>query len=283
MTVNLWYNCSYRKAAAMLRTSSGVSRHCYGVTTVNDHTTIPPKRCTKCGEEFPSTPKYFNRDRRTLDGLRSHCKVCTKKQKREYRAENRERLKRYDADYYAIHSKYMKEYSKKYQAAHPELARQYRKTHREQLREYSRRYRTLNANKRREYQRQNLDRFRINGHNYRARKRGLPNTLTIEQMQFALEYFNYCCAVCGRQLLDLFGERKLALDHWIPLSFSECPGTTVANLVPLCHGKDGCNNSKHDRDPQEWLISRFGKRKAHKILSNIETYFKVVRDKYDSD
>lgn len=37
------------------------------------------KKCTKCGEEFEATPKYFYRNKDGKDGLRSQCKECEKK------------------------------------------------------------------------------------------------------------------------------------------------------------------------------------------------------------
>lgn len=131
---------------------------------------------------------------------------------------------------------------------------------------------------RREYYRRTEVRARMYTYeaNKRARKKSLPHSFTIEQRAFAIEYFHNSCAVCGRQLFDLFGEHKLAFDHWIPLSSPECPGSTVTNLIPLCHGVNGCNNSKHARDPHEWLTARYGKRRAQAIIDRIEAYFAIV-------
>ena len=44
------------------------------------------KKCSKCGEEKPVTPEYFNRATRIKSGLISQCKSCKKK----YREENSE-------------------------------------------------------------------------------------------------------------------------------------------------------------------------------------------------
>lgn len=59
-----------------------------------------------------------------------------------------------------------------------------------------------------------------------------------------------------------------------------CPGTIPGNMVPLCHGMFGCNNSKADKDPEIWLIKRYGKRKATIILKRINVYFDIVREKF---
>lgn len=116
-------------------------------------------------------------------------------------------------------------------------------------------------------------------HNARreARIKSLPIAFDHSEWQRALEYFNGCCAVCGRQLNDLFGEHTAAADHWIPLASSDCPGTIPTNIVPLCHGVGGCNNSKSNTQPYEWLVSKFGKRKAAEINARIQAYFDYVK------
>ena len=113
-----------------------------------------------------------------------------------------------------------------------------------------------------------------------ARKRGLPDSYTVEDWRFALEYFNDCCAVCGRPQ-GLW--HTLAQDHWIPLSNPECPGTVPENIVPLCHvkkdGEGSCNIEKHNSDPMTWLTKKYGARKAKKIVQRVEAYFEVVRQR----
>ena len=112
----------------------------------------------------------------------------------------------------------------------------------------------------------------------RAREYALPDTLTAEQWGRALDYFNGCCAVCGRQLNDLFGTHYVSADHWIPLAKPGCPGTTADNIVPLCHGIGGCNNRKHYSLPEQWLKRMFGTKQANKVLKRVETYFVWVRE-----
>lgn len=114
-------------------------------------------------------------------------------------------------------------------------------------------------------------------HKRAARKRLLPDTLTTSEWKRAIEHFHGCCAVCGRQSDDLFGTHTIAADHWIPLSSPDCPGTVAWNIVPLCHGVGGCNNSKNSKDPVEWLKGKFGKRHAAEILARINTYLEEVK------
>ena len=110
-------------------------------------------------------------------------------------------------------------------------------------------------------------------HRYRARKLQLPDTWTKEQLAFMLNYWKHACAVCGNPK-GLFW--TLAHDHWIPISSPDCPGTIATNMIPLCHGDGGCNNSKQDADPHTWLLRRFEDKKSAKIEKAIATYFARV-------
>lgn len=102
---------------------------------------------------------------------------------------------------------------------------------------------------------------------YRARKKKLDNSFTPDHWDYCLEWFNDCCAYCGSQR-DFW--HNLEADHFIPLSLKHCPGTVPSNIVPACRL---CNASKSDLNTTEWLVSRFGKRRAKIILARIEGYF----------
>lgn len=115
---------------------------------------------------------------------------------------------------------------------------------------------------------------KANDERRRALKRQLPAEFTANDWNNALTYFHDCCAVCERPP-GLW--HTLAMDHWIPLSSPECPGTIPTNIVPLCHGVDGCNNSKHNSDPHNWLIRKFGKSKSKKIEERIVTYLNWLK------
>ncbi|MFQ3534315.1 MAG: hypothetical protein SNJ58_00420 [Aggregatilineales bacterium] len=108
---------------------------------------------------------------------------------------------------------------------------------------------------------------------YLARKRSLPIAFSSSDWDNALDYWGYQCAVCGRPR-GLW--HTLAQDHWIPLSDSRCPGTVPTNILPLCHGEGGCNNSKGSKDPVRWLEERLGKRRAAQKLAEIQAYFAWV-------
>jgi hypothetical protein len=125
---------------------------------------------------------------------------------------------------------------------------------------------------------------RIHYHRYRARKRALPDSLDTNAVTFLFQYWQFACAICGREAGGLF--HVLALDHWIPLSNPTCPGTVAWNILPLCHAKPGipsfphvpyCNNSKAAQDPVTWLKTKLGPRKANAKLRDIETYFALTK------
>jgi len=205
--------------------------------TTQDSTTMI---CRKCAVEKNSDDFLYQR---------RVCKTCTQKQNKEYKKEwspkNRERRKQYDHEY------------------------RMRPENRKRKRELSRKHIKSPEGKIREI---------IKFHNYQSRKLSLPNTLTPDQWQNALNYFNGCCAVCGRQLNDMFGEFTSAMDHWIPLSYKgdDNPGTVAQNIIPLCHGIDGCNNRKKNIMPDIWLERQFGKRKAKKIMVRIQSYLECL-------
>lgn len=110
----------------------------------------------------------------------------------------------------------------------------------------------------------------------RSRKSKLPVKLTSKDWQRCLDYFNYSCAICGRPRGFW---HTLAQDHWISLTDPrpDNPGTVPWNIVPLCHGDGGCNNIKWKKDPEQWLITHYGKRKAAKILKRIQDYFEHIK------
>ncbi len=117
----------------------------------------------------------------------------------------------------------------------------------------------------------------------RSLKSFLPHDFTPEDEARALNFWNGYCAVCGRPLNDLFGEHQQAMDHWIALSDPRPgnPGSVVTNMLPLCHGINGCNNKKGSLDPIEWLEREFGKHKSREILGRIEAYFEwAAEQKY---
>jgi ribosomal protein L37AE/L43A len=110
---------------------------------------------------------------------------------------------------------------------------------------------------------------------YNLRKQQLPHPFTHHDWERALDYWGNRCAICGRPR-GLW--HTLAQDHWVPLTHVACPGTTADNILPLCHGEGGCNNSKGKKEPELWLKEKLGPRRAKKKLYEIVTYFDWARE-----
>ena len=213
------------------------------------------------------------------------CKACSQDYARAYYQDRLDKERERQRNWRASHREYERERTRAYYADHRDERiakdrmrrstdrakatwRKYRLAHHEEIKERARQWSRSNPVKR------TLALIRR-----RARKLDLPDTMTEHDWQVALTYFDNSCAVCGRSFKTNSGTYKPAADHWIPLSDPrpDNPGTVPTNIVPLCHGTGGCNNSKHDRDAKEWLVSRYGKVSAEEIFERIEQFFRIVR------
>lgn len=252
-----------------------------------DDNGIPLKRCSagdNClhpmGCWQPATLEYFHRHKKTKDGLRDICKACRIQKSKQYYEVNRNVMLEKQRIYRQDNVEYFREYDRN-RRKDPDFVQRkakydyhyYRRTKPQKL-AYDRKYNIANReriNKRNlEWIRKNPEKFLATQHRRMARKLSLPDTLTSEQWRACLEYHHYCCAVCGAQLRDLFGDIEPHADHWIPLASPDCPGTTAGNMLCLC---SDCNLSKGKKLPTEWLVWKFGKRKAKEILARIQAYF----------
>lgn len=214
--------------------------------------TIPLKRCTKCGVEYPATPEYFRCKRNKKDGLEYRCKTCAKQ------------------DYQDSGS----EYQRQWRERHPEYHAQYFKKNQETIsrrtRITSKAWRLSNPEQVRDYYKKNLIASRAKTHLRKARKRGLVSTFTRSQWHACLEYFHHTCAYCGAQQ-DFW--HVLEQDHYMPLSAGG--GYTADNIIPACKS---CNSSKGDSPVNEWLNRVHGKRKAKDIITRITEYFEWCKE-----
>lgn len=242
--------------------------------------TTQTKRCSRCERNFPATLEYFYAEKRHGPGaLRSTCKACTNAQNKETRdpdklreygrkwaEENRDSRRKSVREWRARNLQEQRTREKKVKQADPERltkSAKWKKDNPEKTRQQRKAYEQKNRYKLNEITRR-----------YFSRKANRPDNFTEKDWQFALDHFGGCCAVCCRPP-GLF--HTLAMDHWIPISSSHCPGTIPANMIPLCHGINGCNNSKHNRDPESWLIAKYGKKRGCAILSKIHRFFSLVR------
>jgi hypothetical protein len=234
-------------------------------------------QCSKC-KEWKARSSFLPRKEKK-NGLTSICKDCRSAYSKVYTATHKEELNAKGRVYYAEN-----------QEALREKRREYYWEHRDEQRAYGRAYTAENLDKERQrwrdyYHRNREERNELAKayhktergassvkaayHRRKARKRSLLDIFTIEDEQATRAAFGGGCAICGRQP-GLW--HTIALDHWIPLDSSDCPGTVPWNMVPMCHGDGGCNNSKKNRNAGEWLTERYGNKKARAIQAKVEAY-----------
>lgn len=235
------------------------------------------RRCMHCKVIKPLTNENFYRGNKNPIKFKSKCKDCfrqisiSRKSKKEDRILYEQGLKRCTAclEIKPATIEYFYKRDKHWSKLQNYCKICTNSTYSDKYKEYRQQYRIDNKST-----------LIIQKHNYRARKRNLPDTLTTEQVQSMLEYFNHSCAICG-QPFDMF--TKVEFDHWIPISSPDCTGTIATNIIPLCgnrhgfKGYTGCNQSKSNRDAETWLIEKFNKRKANNILKRINDYFESVK------
>src|ERR1041385_6321194 len=130
------------------------------------------KRCIKCGNEFPATREFFHYADSDKIRLKSDCIQCHKLRCRspEHKARSR--------DYYNRNK---------------DRARRYYKANRTRI--LSRL--SMGSDKQAVYRRSRILHKRIENERRRSHKLGLPDTLTPDEWNSCLDYWDYSCAYCG--------------------------------------------------------------------------------------
>jgi len=228
------------------------------------------KTCSTCKKVLPMTTNYFFKDKQYACGFRSQCKHCVATQRKQYmknyRLENKEKLKGYYTKFKELHKEelenYMKSYHKnreetltrnKYTQEEQEIQRKekllvqrkiYRESHKAQITKYRKQYNKEHKDIRLFQKQRNV-----------ARKTGTEATLTLKQWENSKEYFNNKCAYCGREL-------PLQIDHFVPLASK---GNLVAsNIIPSCIH---CNSSKQNKEFFKWYSTfKYYSKEREKII-----------------
>jgi hypothetical protein len=248
------------------------------------------KRCTKCGSAKPLEAFPIHKTSRDKRG--SWCRQCCKEHRSLKRELNPEKAREEDRKNHEKNRKKGRESRRKYDQR-PDVKRKaseqhkrYYQKHKETIKARERAKTSCNPGRSTKY----VDSWRIKypekarlmglfaRQRRRSRQASLRTEFSASDWSVCLEYWEDKCAICGRSPDP---NLTLAQDHWIPLSDgrSDNPGTTRGNILPLCHGADGCNNHKFDRDPTEWLSQRLGAVKALEKLREIDEFFDWVRQK----
>lgn len=267
---------------------------------MSDSTLLSPvKQCNTCGNIYPATVEYFTSSKRHSFGVRGKCKACRNKQEQAYRDIHREQINARTIARRALNPEQYRNYHRQWRANNPDRVRARAEADKARYvinksnPEYMERRRQKRVQRRKEsgVPRKRRERgvnlgidqatvSKISAHNRRAKAKGLAGTLTPQQWIHALGYFENSCAVCGRKF---DGETCVAaIDHWIPLSAEGCQGTVARNIVPLCHSfKNGCNTTKRNKNPHNWLTGNYNAVEVAAIESRIEAYFVSLESKDD--
>ena len=226
-------------------------------------------KCARCGEV--KLVSEFSKGK-NKSGYKSYCKECVHK---EYLANKDHILKQH------------KEYYENNKSNYLGMCRKYREEHKEHTKEVMRNYYLRNGDKIRKRSKERFANFtpeqmkkrkeylhnyytteegraykRMKFHFRKAQELNVENTLSSEEWEDTVTFFNGECAYCGRKT-------KLTQDHVIPVS--KGGGYTKYNIVPCC-GR--CNSSKQDKDYIEWYKSKpfFSESRLNRINELMRLY-----------
>lgn len=255
------------------------------------------KRCTTCETEYPATKKYFNvsKCKNGEEHLRKICRKCANTKileryhnvvkKDPVKMEKRRELSReigateerkeYMRLYKIEHREKIRELNKALDKANPEKVKERRerwlRNNKPKRLETLHRYRTNNADKVKESARKyrQTERGKELGRMFSqqrlAKKRELESTFTPDQWVECKEYFNYCCAFCGKPEDEIIIEQGFILEQEHFVALNNRGPYTKGNIIPACHS---CNDSKHDHYFFNWYPSHksYSPERENKIL-----------------
>jgi len=239
------------------------------------------KPCSKCERVLPLSA--FCGDSNTTSGFASVCRECVARYwqenkvqlneyQRRYRAEHKEERARHSYDYWREHKENQQAYHREYRKINATRIRQREEIKAPQRRAHNRRY--YEENKERLVERHRVwaqtaaaqASHRQRQQVRRMAKAGLPNTYTLEEWQYALAWFDGCCAYCGLVVA------KPQQDHVIPVTAGGA--YVVENIVPACKR---CNCSKSDLSLGDWALNGGATFLVPGALERIEEYQAMAR------
>ncbi|MGE0541220.1 MAG: HNH endonuclease [Dehalococcoidia bacterium] len=187
--------------------------------TVGSSEQTPIKTCTKCGQAFPHTPEFF--DRNGKQGLRPDCKPCRYIQNRKWVTANPHKYAEYTG--------------------------RWREKHREQYNAYDREYRERTRERRRQQQAESRANNRIRFRSYNAKRYAMllaaEGTYSATDIERLYAEQGGLCRWCSCSL-----DTGYEIDHVIPLSRGGSNGPE--NLAVTC---TSCNRRKSASLPfSEW-------------------------------
>lgn len=189
---------------------------------------IDHKFCNLHNKYFPNeepwvvaTLEYFYKnDKNSLDGLSTRCKRCDIKQAQQRSLENREKLLPYWINYYFEHKDRKRE-----------INQQWMQKHQDERSEYLAKYRKTKK-------------YKLSSKKSQEnRKLHKTHELTKIEWKSCKEYFDNCCAYCGKPIGQNFVKRRnvLKLFDFCKDHADNYGSNDITNCIPAC---DECNRKK---------------------------------------
>lgn len=191
------------------------------------------KKCSIC--ETWTTSKNMKKDRNRPHGIASYCKKCCAKNKKQYKEENKEKVRESD---------------KKHREANKEhysnLAKQWREDNRDHIRKQYEEKREYILQRQSEYYQKNKEKVdERHRDRYYLRKCIINEVSGTKTMKTFYERFGKVCGFTGLPL------KIESLEHLLPIS--KGGGNTWGNLYPV---ENSLNASKRDFNMFEWMKRR---------------------------
>ena len=240
---------------------------------------------------FPESIQFFALGTRGINGFRANCRECSRAyaRKRYWSDPEKQRIaaREYNATITPEQRIERNERDREWRKNNPDKVKASKKRDYEKnklkrkvtMRKNYEKNKPVYIERGKKWKKANPEKVKVNTLKRIIRKRSLPMSYSPKDWITALEYFNHQCAICGYDCSNPNDNRVLAQDHWIPMEYKgiDNPGTVPTNIVPLCHGTDGCNNLKHDFMPDVYLNKCFGYTVACEIQKKITDYFDWIR------
>lgn len=195
------------------------------------------KKCTKCGEEKPTSDFYKSKSGKF--GVSSICKVCNSIQRKEYAEKNREKLNAKKRQYYLENKDKIKEYWESVKEHRKEYMDAYNKDYylknsekiRTATKEYYENNKEIVLEKQTQYYLENRERIAISGREYRKRNayanrdkslaayakyratklNATPDWLTEDHLEEIKDFYTACL------LFKMYTGEHYHVDHIVPL------------------------------------------------------------------
>ena len=219
--------------------------------------------CKKCSKELPETEEYFTLRKDTVSPcFRGTCKECRRSERAKHWVDNKEKLSTEHHVYYVKNKDVILAREKQQRLENPEKYRLKNKINwlkfKEKRKAENKRWREENKERQKKYRKDNAEHYKQHYREYyktpkgrasiikssqkrRALKKSTIATLTTEQWQESLDFFENSCAYCGKKT------EKLQQEHVIPVNLKG--GYTRTNIIPSCQP---CNSSKQKREFEPW-------------------------------